>query len=332
MACPEGRVPFRRITLAQMARFGKFEDFFAKGVGAPMAARTKGGKPAAKKGAARKPRPRGRRVAAAPAIPPQLVGSQGEIHRHAICQVDGGPFVGCSAWFNTWDTDPTPGVFNLSQLWLVTQVGQKPYTIESGWQVYPGQWSTRLPVIFVFYNPDGYRERSGYFTNQSGEGFIQYSSDWPLGTALSDFSTVGGTQYGFQMQWELDAKGNWWLSLGSDASNLQVVGSFPASAYANTPLAQRASALQFGGEVCSASPSTATGPMGSGLNPTSPPSAGFGRVAFQKLLAVQTDVGGSMQQAQVQPRDTGDVPNYELAIGTSQSWGSYHFFGGASAP
>src|SRR5258707_899989 len=30
LACPEGRVPIRRITLSQLSRFGKLENFFRK--------------------------------------------------------------------------------------------------------------------------------------------------------------------------------------------------------------------------------------------------------------------------------------------------------------
>src|SRR5262249_45008175 len=133
MASPEGRVPLRRITLSQLARLGKLDNFFRKDPGRKFDLPSgKGKKPKQAKGSA-KTKP-GRRKSAAP----RITGSAGETHRHALCQdSSGGPYFGCSHFLNVWDVDPSPGVFNLSQLWMVGRLGgQKVQTIESGWQVY----------------------------------------------------------------------------------------------------------------------------------------------------------------------------------------------------
>jgi hypothetical protein len=334
IACPEDRVPLRRITLYQLARLGKLEYFFRKHPGRDFdflgkkSAKTKSRTSSAKAGAKKRATGRSKAVA------PEVIGGRGEVHRHAICQTKPGSYTGCSSWLNIWDVDPSPGVFNLSQQWLLgSTAAGAVQTIESGWQVYPELWGTTAPVLFLFYNPGGYDpSTSGYVTNQNGQGFIQQSPSWAFGSALAQVSTRGGPQFGVQMQWEIDADGNWWLYLGSDASSLEAAGYFPAGLYQNGSLSQSAQAVQFGGEVSSqAPPSRATGPMGSGLPPFEDPADGFGEVAFQKLISVQTSVGGSMNPADLDP-DEPDQPNYRAALGSSEKWKSFLFFGGASAP
>jgi hypothetical protein len=332
LACPEGRVPIRRITLSQLSRFGKLENFFRKAPGRDMSplakkrakgSRVKSSKAPAKKATAKRP------------SQPQITGGGGETHRHVISHTDG-PVYGCSLWLNLWDSDPSPGVFNLSQLWILGRADAGGVqTIESGWQVYPDFYQTNVPVLFVFFNPDNYTPggRNGYIRNQQNQGFIQVSPNWVIGGALpGPFSTRDGPQYGFQMQWELDNGGNWWLYLGSDADGLEAVGYFPAGLYQGGSLTGAGDYVEFGGEVSSRPPSSSTGPMGSGLPPFDNPADSFREVAFQKLISSQTSLSGSMDAANLTLRDTGDSAFYRGFLGNSDKWGSYLFFGGANAP
>jgi hypothetical protein len=304
MTCPDGRVPLRRTTLAQMANLGRFERFFRK----------------------------------YPAAPP-FAGTIGvtEIHRHAVCgDTGGGNYYGCSTWLNIWQVDPSPGVFNLSQLWLIAPYGDGTtvQTIESGWQR-SSVWGTDAPVLFIFYNPDSYQRggQNGYVNGPNMMGFIQTNCDWIiLGAMPPPYSSPDGDQFGWQMQWEIDDAGNWWLYIGSGDQDPVALGNFPAGAYGSGPLAQSARLVQFGGEVCSQPPGApsypATGKMGSGLPPFANPADSFGEVAFQKQIQVKMDPGGSMVPASLQVQSDPRDANYAAAASSSSGWGSFMFFGG----
>jgi hypothetical protein len=235
---------------------------------------------------------------------------------------------------------------HLSQAWIMgpDPSGASPYpdTVESGWQVSPLAWGTKLPVLFIFFNPDGYgtrspqnQSRSGYGVNQFGEGFISFPNvKWVANSSAGGFSalsTSGGPQKGFYMQWQRDASGNWILYCGSTKTTLEGVGYFPAHLYQNTFLGQSAKVLQFGGEVASKNP-LGTGAMGSGVAPSNPVTAGFGTVAFQKEISVQTSVGQAMTAAPLTPIE--DSLDYHAILGrsTNPSWGRFLFFGGTNGP
>jgi hypothetical protein len=306
LACPEGRVPLRRVTIAQMARLGKFENFFRK----------------------------------YPYEPP-FAGTLGttEIHHHAVCnETSGGNYFACSTWLNVWEVDPSPGVFSLSQLWLIgSTTAGKVQTIESGWQTYPALWGTNAPVLFVYYNPNGYDNTGGYLSNAQHFGFIQApGSGWIIGDAMPQpYSVTNGDQRGNQMQWQIDGQGNWWLFFGTGNQPPTAVGHFPAGLYQNGTLAQSAQTLQFGGEVCSQDPGTPTypktGKMGSGLPPFPNPVDSFREVAFQKQLAAGLTLASAMVWAKLQvltdPRDAGYSAT-QVTNSDSADWGSYMFFGG----
>jgi hypothetical protein len=307
LACHEGRVPLRRVTIAQMARLGKFENFFYKYPSAPPFAGTLG---------------------------------TTEIHHHAVCNENsGGNYFGCSTWLNVWEVDPSPGVFSLSQLWLIGQTtAGKVQTIESGWQTFPTLWGTSAPVLFVYYNPNGYDNTGGYLSNNQHFGFIQSpGTGWMIGDAMPrPYSVTNGDQRGNQMQWQIDGQGNWWLFVGTGNQSPTAVGYFPAGLYKNGTLAHSAQTLQFGGEVCSQSPGTPTypntGKMGSGIPPFSNPADSFGEVAFQKQIAVSLTLGSAMVPAQLQVLTDSQDAGYSATQTTasdSASWGSYMFFGGA---
>jgi hypothetical protein len=239
-----------------------------------------------------------------------------------------------------WDSDPSPGVFNLSQLWMIGHLAAGGVqTVESGWIVYPGlRGLGTAPGLFVFFNPDNYGPRSGYLVNQAGEGFIQVSSSWTLFSGLTHISRRGGDQYGLQMLWQLKGDGNnagWWLWIGQDAASFDKVGFFPAYLYQGGPLTQATHEVQFGGEVASRVGDTRTGPMGSGVAPYQDPEDSWLEVAFQNEMYVQTQPGADMDQASLQLVSTSTEPcfspNYQGALYDSDKWKSYFFFGGPGA-
>jgi hypothetical protein len=342
IGCPEGLVPLRRVTVSQMARYGKFEDFFQKMQGQPTA-------PAAGKGK----RKTAAKTSKAPAkkktsgqkrpVPPAAAG-----HRYAVCQdTHGGPYYGCATGLNLWKPRPYPGVFSLSQLWIVgNKMGGPPNflpeTIESGWIVYPTYPSGGLgndPVLFVFFNPDGYVQggNSGYVENQHFHGFIRFNSGWVLMSGgLPNLSTPGAaTQTGLQMLWALQDGNNpphsrgWYLYIGQDSQHWDNVGYFPAALYQNGILAQSAKVIQFGGEV--AAGQGGTGQMGSGALPRQNPADSYGAVAFQYEMYVQTQVDQEMVEASLQLYHA-DRPYYDVGLSNDPTWSSYFFFGGAGAP
>jgi Neprosin len=305
LACSEGRVPLRRVTIAQMARLGKFENFFYKYPSAPPFAGTL---------------------------------DVTEIHHHAVCNEvsGGGHYFGCSTWLNVWQVDPSPGVFSLSQLWLIGSTTAGIQTIESGWQTYPTRYGTSAPVLFVYYNPNGYDNTGGYLSNADNYGFIQSpGTGWMIGDAMPPpYSVTNGEQPGNQMQWQIDGQGNWWLFLGTGNQAPIAVGFFPAGLYGNGTLARSAQTLQFGGEVCSQVPKVATypstGKMGSGVPPFPNRVDSFREVAFQKQIGVSLTFGSAMVPAKLEvvadPRDAG----YSTTTGSDPAgWGTYMFFGGA---
>jgi hypothetical protein len=304
VACPEGCVPIRRITLPRMTRLGLFENFFKKG---------------------HVPTP----VAGGPLPFSNTPGPDGYLHHHAIASSDGGPFFGCASYMNVWGRNPAPGEMNLSQFWLVRPIsGGLPHTIEGGWQIDAPRSGTDAPVLFVFFNPDGYGPGSGYFVNKMGQGFIQTSPNWVMNSDLPA-SAMDGQQLGFRMQWEQKDSGDWYMYIGGDNPDdpLEEIGYIPGGLYHGDTF----NTAQFGGEVANRPPSTSTGPMGSGSAPLSPLKESFRRVAFQRNISVQPDVGGSWEPASL-TAFTPDRPYYDCAVGQSDKWGTYIFFGGDGAP
>ena len=224
---------------------------------------------------------------------------------------------------------------SLSQQWILSQHSApdgNPSTVEGGWQVQSIDGPE--PILFVFFNPDGYGPRSGYVTNQSSQGFITYpEAQWTPGGSIGRVSSIDGPQVGFVMEWVLDEIG-WILYMGDDSASLAAVGYFPREYYAGG-LASGAGTLQFGGEVASSGPSNpATGQMGSGNQPTNPLNNGFKTVAFQYDLSSR-QLGESALASVVDSDLTpiGEAPDYYLATAdSSDDWGTHFWFGGAKYP
>jgi Neprosin len=209
-------------------------------------------------------------------------------------------------------------------------------TIESGWQVW---YNSPFPQLFVFYNPDGYGSRAGYCNGQDLHGFVRYSNIWAPDQVLDPdkISHTSKPQHGLQMQWERHDDGSWWLYIGYEnvnSTDLEAVGCFPAGAYQGTGLADAASVLEFGGEVASNKGSTATGPMGSGQQPSGDLQADFKTVAFQKNVSVQSNPSGTWTSAQLSPFPSSDGDGAYSTTDPQHldKWGSFFFFGGDNGP
>jgi hypothetical protein len=333
--CPEGCVPIRRITPSEMSRCGTFDRFFSRVVNPTGAARAeRATRPHAKdKKAARRGRP----------VPPA---AGNDSHRHAVCESkDGSKYFGCATWLNLWKPNPSPGVFSLSQLWMhgSPAANGNPTTIESGWTVYPSfpglPGIGNSPVIFVFYNPDGYRQggANGYVGGPTNAGFVRFAgSGWPLMSALPASLPGADNQVGIQMTWVYQDGSNppgtrgWYLYIGQDYDHVTAVGYFPAANYSGA-LASNATRVQFGGEVAAVDNGSGVvrfGPMGSGVPPTANGADNFGKVAFQADVYVQTVGGDPFFQATLGKVATTPSP-YKLTIPPEPEYAGYFFFGGS---
>lgn len=156
-------------------------------------------------------------------------------HRYAYGYQNGTNYGG-NSWLNLWN--PT-GDFTLSQQWYVNGSGSGTQTAEGGWVNYPGKFGNQS-VLFIFFTPNDYA--SGCY-NLECSGFVQTNSSIALGTTWSAYSSYGGDQYGFSLQYEYSG-GNWWLFVQGTA-----LGYYPGSVYNGGPMASNASLSEFGGET-----------------------------------------------------------------------------------
>ena len=218
---------------------------------------------------------------------------------------------GSNSWLNLWNVS---GDFSLSQLWDVS-AATTTQTLEAGWIHYPGKFGTDNSVLFIFWTPNDYS--SGCY-DLDCSGFVQTSSVATLGAGFTDYSTSGGTQWGFSLQYEW-YQGNWWLFYQGSA-----LGYYPGGIYAGGPLnSGSANLIEYGGETYTAG--TSWPQMGSGQFAN----GGFGYAAYQNTI-FYIDTTGTSQWASLSPIVT-NPGCYTLSITPASqggSWGSYIFFGG----
>src|SRR5262249_16764445 len=124
--------------------------------------------------------------------PSRLAPTVAATHRwaHAAQNVNN---LGGHSYLNVWDppirADP---IFSLSQHWYVGGSGAGLQTAEVGWQVYPQMYGNTRPVFFIYWTADDYQTTGCY--NLSCSAFVQTNNAWPIGGALSSWSTSGGQQ------------------------------------------------------------------------------------------------------------------------------------------
>lgn len=256
MDCPENAIPMRRITLEDITRFESLQRFFKKGP-----------------------------LTAGPPV----------VHHWARAYQDVNNLGGHS-FLNVWD--PSIGanqsrVFSLSQHWFTAGSNAGLQTVECGWHVFPQIYGgDTKPRLFVYWTADNYVNTGSYNLAPiipSGttkiSAFVQTSNVFAPGMILSPWSLVGGKQTEIQLAF-MRAAGKWWLYFnGTAASN--AIGYYPDSIFNKGPLTSGATAIKFGGEVCS--DSGVFPPMGSGAKPIA--NGGYGTVAYQRGISYYTAKG-----------------------------------------
>ncbi|BAH91137.1 protein neprosin [Oryza sativa Japonica Group] len=188
-SCPEGSVPIRRTTEADVLRASSVRRF------------------------GRAPTARVRRDSV----------SGG--HEHAVGYVAGEEYYGAKASINVWAPKvSTPEEFSLSQIWVIAgSFGNDLNTIEAGWQVSPQLYGDNSPRFFTYWTTDAYQTTGCY--NLLCSGFVQTNSRIAMGAAISPTSGYKGGQFDISLLvWKDPNHGNWWLEFG----NGELVGYWPS--------------------------------------------------------------------------------------------------------
>jgi hypothetical protein len=215
---------------------------------------------------------------------------------------------------------------NLSQQWYVGGSGSGTQTVEGGWVHYPAMFGSDS-VLFIFSTPNDY---VGGCWDLDCTGFVQTNNSWALGAGFSNYSTYGGSQYVFTMQWKY-WEGNWWLLLKGSGGYTDI-GYYPGSMYGSGPLAKGDATLtEFGGEVCNgvSGGDDCTNPnwpqMGSGKFA----STGWQQAAYQNDVFYITSSGAGYNSSLTPVTESSKC--YSINVTPSSrggSWGTYFYFGG----
>ncbi|KAH1122510.1 hypothetical protein J1N35_005670 [Gossypium stocksii] len=241
-------------------------------------------------------------------------------HEHAVGYVSGDEYYGAKANINVW----APRVsnqyeFSLSQLWVISgSFGDDLNTIEAGWQVSPELYGDYYPRFFTYWTSDAYQATGCY--NLLCSGFVQTNNRIAIGAAISPTSSYGGGQFDISLLvWKDPKHGNWWLEFGSGI----LVGYWPSILF--THLRDRASMVQFGGEIVNSSPggSHTSTEMGSGHFA----GEGFGKASYFRNLQVVDWDNNLIPLPNL--KVLADHPNcYDIQGGINTVWGNYFYYGG----
>ena len=238
-------------------------------------------------------------------------------HRYAIGYQNVANYGG-NSWLNLWNPS---GNFSLSQQWYAGGSGKGTQTAEGGWIHYPQKFGS-LSVLFIYWTANDYQSTGCY--NLDCTAFVQTNNSWALGGAFTNYSSSGGTQWGFTLQWKY-YQGNWWLFLQGSGS-IQAVGYYPGSIYNSGPLSKKSSLIEYGGETYT--PKANWPQMGSGQFA----SAGWQQAAFQNTIFYipKNSNGGTGVWATLSPLQTNPTCYTIIITPSSQggSWGTYFYFGG----
>ena len=293
VSCEEGTIPLRRVTLEEMTRFKTLEGFFRK---TPW---SEGG---------------------------PLEGSElkKETHKYAHAYQSVKNYGG-NSWLNLWSPAVNTGigeVFSLSQQWYTGGSGKNLQTVEGGWQVYPAKYRTSKAALFIYWTADNYKSTGCY--NLDCAGFVQTNSKWGIGGTWTSYSTRGGAQWEFQMQWML-YNGRWWLFL-QGSGEYEAIGYYPASIFRGGQLTRFANRVDYGGETVG---SSIWPIMGSGAFATSGPgqAAYQRRIFYLKTPGIENGGGiwADLKATQPSPKcyTLRYTPNSQAG-----SWGTFFYFGG----
>ena len=282
--CAQGTIPMRRLTLEELTRFKNLSSFFRKG--------------SLLDNFELRPNPN----------QPRPIPADDSSHYYAR----GMQFVdnfGADSWLNLWNPTVADGEMSLSQLWIVGGDGDSKQTAEAGWQVYSKDGTEAR--LFAYYTTKGYAKDSGCYNIQCS-GFVQIANNLYLGRNFDHYSSAGGTQWGFNLQWKRDTNGNWWLFYRGPG-NYIALGYYPHSLYGNGVMATKAVKIAFGGED-TGKPSAKQ--MGSGAKAN----AGWQRAAYQNRI-FYIDMHTTSQWANLTKEEpnpecyTADIHNTSSATG-----------------
>lgn len=289
MYCPAGTVPMRRLTLEDIARFPTLGDFLRAG-------KVDDG-----------------------SLDDKRIQLPGDTSTHYYAR--GYQFVdnfGGDSWLNVWSPTVSPSQMSLSQIWVVGAEGEAKQTVEAGWQVYPDKWGINQAALFIFYTTKGYKD--GCY-NLDCTAFVQIANNVYLGRGFTNYSSTGGGQWGFNLQWKRHTDGNWWLFY-KGPGNYIAVGYYPKSLFGTGALASKANKIAFGGEDTG---KTDAKQMGSGAKAAQ----GWQKAAFQNFAfyidTTTTSRWANLTKYEFKPDCyTADIHNIY------GSWGTYLYFGGPS--
>ncbi|TVU17334.1 hypothetical protein EJB05_33359 [Eragrostis curvula] len=313
-SCPEGTIPVRRTTEADVLRASSVRRFGMKARGSGGFAR-------------RDSTGSGHEVGHLTCWTPVMITETDvDVHcavvdgvvQHAVGYVSGGSFYGAKASLNVWPAQVASQTeFSLSQIWVISGAfGNDLNTIEAGWQVSPQLYGDNSPRFFTYWTNDAYRETGCY--NLFCAGFVQTSNRVVAGAAISPISSYAGRQFDITILiWKDPKQGHWWLQL-----NGALVGYWPSQLF--THLGARADMVQFGGEVAAAAtPHHTTTQMGSGRFAAE----GYARAAYFRNAQVVDWDNGLVPAAGL--RLLADRPEcYDIAGATGGAWGVYFYYGG----
>ncbi len=290
--CGKGTIPIRRITLEDITRFPTLRDFLRAGKWDDGSLDREGR-----------------------THPDRNNPDDTSTHYYAR----GYQFVdnfGGDAWLNVWSPTVAKDQMSLSQLWVVGSEGEGKQTVEAGWQVYPDKWNSDKAALFIFYTTKNYSD--GCY-NLECSGFVQIANNVYLGKGFTNYSSTGGGQWGFNLQWKRNTDGNWWLFYKGNA-NYIAVGYYPKSLFGNGTLASNATKIAFGGEDTG---DASAKQMGGG----SLAADGWQKAAFENF-AFYIDTSTVSQWANLTKYES-NPDCYTATINNIYgSWGTYLYFGG----
>jgi len=296
--CKEGSIPMTRLTLEMLVRYETLRHFFSKG----------------QDGTGLYPRSQ---IDQKPPRPEESSSAR----RHAFVYQAVRNFGG-NSWLNLWNPSMgRDGTMSLSQHWYSAGIGDDNQTLEGGWQVLPSKYHTNDAVLFIYWTADNYKKTGCY--NLDCAGFVQINSNWYLGGIWSAYSSTGGTQWGFELQYKLFGD-NWWLFLKGPGS-YEAVGYYPDSIYNGGPMADAASEALWGGETAT---SNVWPEMGSGEFANQ----GWQRAAFQNTIFTiprNEDNGtGVWANPSAQAPESSCYTVDLVPANRGGNWGTYFYFGG----
>lgn len=296
--CPQGTVPIRRTSSADVERASSLERFGQKSSAQqrfqkPVKATTRDDKPSA------------------------------SAHDHAIAYVSGGEYYGSTATLNVWDPwVEDPSEFSLSQIWILSgSFDGDLNTIEAGWQVSPELYGDNRPRFFIYWTADAYQQTGCY--NLLCAGFVQTSSEIAMGAAISPWSSYRSAQYDIKILiWKDPSMGDWWMEFGDKV----LVGYWPAKLF--THLGNKATVVEWGGEVAQAiTPSLPRRHTGTHMGSGRFAQDGFGGASYFRNIEV---VNSNNELETIATLSTSaDQPScYNIRSFYNSNWGNFFYYGG----